>query len=76
MGIAHRFTPLPPVQVWMDHLADNGPWADDGHLDDQIVKTGGPQTGQAGHLCAAFDLEHTHGVRPLKRLIDGGVICG
>ena len=59
----------------MHHFSDNWPGPDDGHLHYNIIKTFWPQTREAGHLRAAFDLKHADCVGFLQGLINGRIIC-
>ena len=72
--IAHRLEPLPPLQKRIHHLPHDGPGADDGHLNHNVVKAAGPQPRQARHLRSALDLEHAHGVGFLQRRINCRII--
>src|SRR5580704_4463717 len=67
-------TPLAALQIGMNHLADNRPWPDDADLHDDVVKAGGTHTRQEGHLRAALDLKHAHGVGFLQRVIENRII--
>ena len=53
-----------------------GPGRYDGHLHDDVVKALGTQARQAGHLGAAFHLEHADGVGPLQGVVNRGIAGG
>ena len=74
MRVADRLAPLPALQIRVHHLPHDGPGADDGHLDHDVVEIPGAQAGQAGHLRPALHLEHAHGVGLLERGVDGGIV--
>ncbi len=63
-GKAHRLTAFAPTQIRVHHVALDGTGTHDRHFDDQIVELAGLQPGQHGHLGAALDLEHAHGIGP------------
>jgi hypothetical protein len=58
----------------VNHAALNGARPNDGHLDDQVVETGGFQSRKHGHLRAALDLEDAHGVGALDHLVGQSVL--
>ena len=52
---------------------------DDGDLNDQVVEAAGLEPWQHGHLRAALDLKHAHGVGAAQHLVHRGVFgrnCG
>jgi hypothetical protein len=65
---------IPPIEIGMDHFPNDGPRADDGDLDDDVIKALRLHARQRGHLRSAFDLENAHGIGLLKHLVSGGVI--
>jgi hypothetical protein len=74
MWIRDRLAPLPPLQIRMDHVADDGTGTDDRHLDDDVVELLRTQARQCRHLRARFDLEDSHGVRFLQHSINRGIV--
>src|SRR6059036_209079 len=62
MGVTYSLASLPPLQIWMDHVADNRPGPDDGDLNDDVVEPLGTHSRQTRHLRAAFDLKHSNRV--------------
>ena len=58
----------------MHHFPDDRAGADDRHLHHDVVKANRLQTRQAGHLRAAFHLEHADRIGLLQRLEDGLVV--
>ena len=59
MRVGDSLASLPPLQIRMDHVADNRPGPDDGNLNDDVVEALGTHSRQARHLRAAFDLKHS-----------------
>ena len=76
MGVANGFPPGASVQVGVNHLAHDGPRANDGDLYDEIVETTGFQAGQGGHLRPAFDLEDPHRIRLAEHRVGVGIVRG
>ncbi len=68
------FAPLTALQIRIHHFSDDRARADDGDLHDDVVKLCGHQTRQAGHLRAAFDLEHSDRVGFLQRPIHSRIV--
>ena len=58
----------------MHHFPDDGAGPDDRHLHHDVVKAHRLHARQAGHLRAAFHLEHADRVGLLQRREDGGVV--
>ena len=67
MRIRDFFSPLAALQEWIHHLPDDGAGTNDGDLHHHIVEAHGTQSRKAGHLSAAFYLEHPHGIGLLER---------
>ena len=65
---------LASLDVRIHHFADDGAGANERHLHDDVVKAFGMQARQAGHLRAAFDLEHADGVGLLQGGVDSGIV--
>src|SRR6185437_10872293 len=70
MRVSDFLLSLPPQQIRIYHLADDGTWADDGHLYHKVVKPVRLVARQRGHLRTALDLEHADGVGPLHSLVN------
>ncbi len=50
------------AEIWVHHAALDGPGADDGHFDYQVIELFGFETRQHRHLSTTLDLEHPDGV--------------
>ena len=74
--ISNLLTLQPAADVGVDGVALNGPWADEGDLDDDVVERLGTQTGQGGHLRARLDLEDPDRVRSSEQPVDGRILLG
>ena len=59
-----------PPEIGVDHVALDGPRADDGDLDDEIVKVAWLHAWQEAHLGAAFDLEDAKRVCLAEHVVD------
>src|SRR5579859_3449274 len=70
----HRFASLAAFQIRMNHFANDRPGPNDRDLHHNVVKAFWSQTRQAGHLRAAFDLKHAHGVRFLQSIVNSRII--
>ncbi len=58
----------------MDGVALDGPGADEGHLDGQVVEAPGLHRGRVPHLGPGLHLEHPHGVGPAQQVVDLGLL--
>ena len=72
--VGHRLAPGTAVQKRMHHLSHDRPRPDDRHLHHDVVKLLRPESGQARHLRAAFNLKHANRVCLLHHLESGSVI--
>ena len=70
----HFFPPLPPPQIWIEHLAHDGAGANDGHLHHDVVEMLRAHARQAGHLRSALHLKHADGVGVLQRGVGERVV--
>ena len=62
------------VGVYQISLDRTGPH--DRHLNHQIVKTAGPESGQHAHLGPALDLENSHRLGLADHVVDPGIFGG
>ena len=74
MQAIERFPALPAIQIRVHHFADDRARADDRHLHHDVVKLHRLHARQAGHLRAAFHLEHADGVGLLQRAVDRRIV--
>ena len=73
-GEGDRLAALPPAEIGVDHIALDRPGADNGHLNDQVIKSAGLHARQHGHLRPAFDLEGAHRVGPGDHAVGLGIL--
>ena len=76
MRVLRLFQPGPAAQVGVHHVALDGPGADHGHLDGEVVELGWLMPRQHGHLRPAFDLEGAERVGLLDHGVGGFVVAG
>ena len=76
MGIPHRLSAGPAIEIGMHHLPDDGPRPNDRHLHDDVVKGCRFEARQRGHLRARLDLKHTDCVGFLKQFVDDRIVLG
>ena len=76
MGIRHGLDALPPLQIRMHHLPDDGAWPDDRDFDDDVVEPLRAKPRKRRHLRPRLDLEDPDGVGLLQHLVDGGIVGG
>ena len=74
MRVADRLAPGAALQIRVHHLSDDGPRADDRHLDHQVVEALGLHARQRRHLRAALDLEDADRVGAPEHGIDLGIV--
>ena len=60
--------------VGVDRPALDGPWANEGNLDNEVVELAWLEPGQRGHLGTGFHLEYAHSVGAVEHGIHLGVI--
>ena len=65
---------LPSRQIRVDHIPLNGAWPDDGNLDDQVIKTPGPESRKHAHLSSAFDLKDPERIGFADHVVDTRVL--
>jgi hypothetical protein len=65
---------LPSRQIRVDHIPLNGAWPDDGNLDDQIIKTPGPESREHAHLSSALDLKDPERIGLADHVVDTRVL--
>ena len=70
----HRLAPLPPREVRMQHVALDRAGADDGDLDDHVVKRARHHARQRGHLRTALDLEGADRVCAAEQVVGRRVV--
>ena len=66
VGVADLLQAVAAAQEGVDHAALDGPGADDGHRDDEVVEAARPQPGEQRHLRPRLDLEDADGVGPAR----------
>ena len=66
----------PATDVGVDGVTLDGAGADEGDLDDDVVKGSGAESGQGGHLGTRLDLEDPDSVRGREQPVDGRVLLG
>ena len=72
-GVVHRLFTGTAAQVWVHHVALDGPGPHDGHFHHQIIKTARPQARQHAHLGPALHLEGAHAVTLAQHVVHGSV---
>ena len=75
MQVGDVLLAVAPPDVGMDGVALDGPGADEGHLDGQVVEAAGLHPGQGAHLGPGLHLEHPHGVGPAQQVVDLGLLA-
>src|SRR5256885_3873967 len=70
MRISDPLLSLSALQIWIGHMADNRPRANQCDLHHQIIKMLGMISRQRGHLRTALDLEHAYGVSLLNYFVN------
>ena len=68
--------PGAPPQIGMDHVALDGAWPHDGHLDHKVIEAARLQARQHRHLRAALDLEHADRIGPTQHVVDFRILGG
>ena len=76
MQVGDLLAPQPAADVGVDGVALDGAGADEGDLDDDVVKLLRPESGQGGHLGTRLDLEDPDRVRGREQPVDGRVLLG
>ena len=74
MRVGDRLAPLLAPDVWMNRVALDRPWPDDGHLHHQVVEGVGSSTWKRLHLRPRLDLEDSYRVRLATHREDSGVV--
>ena len=76
MWVDDWLTTRPAIQIGMDHLSHDWPRANDRDLDHKVVEGLRLESGERGHLRAAFDLENADGVRATHHGVGFGIVGG
>ena len=61
-------------KIGVHHVALDGAWPHDRHLDDEVVEFAGLQPRQHVHLRPALDLEHADRIRLAQHVVNGGIV--
>ena len=70
MKVDDRLSTVATPDVGMHRPTLDGPGANEGHLDHQVVEAAGPRAGQGGHLGPTLNLEYADGVGGTDHVVD------
>ncbi len=75
-GVRHLLQPLAPAEEGVDHVPEDGPGADEGDLDGEVVEALRLQPGEQVHLRPALHLEDADRVRLTEHPVHRRVLAG